>query len=495
MKPPITPYIAGLTMTHATRRKSRLLHVPLILLAAKLAVATPLPEKLPQVQYQLAFTTASERPEWRFTVSARGLDPKSPAGMFLPDWGEWTKIDSYYLSIKESRPPLRRDPELPDRFVFKLPAGWDGSLHVVYDIRTLEEGSNAQENFKLLPVRSSAFSLGYSANTLMRVLSGGRETSGGRTLDIVAPDGWTIVTGWGGISKSRQQIELEPGAGNTTIAFGVPVSVAVSTDEFGTYEAVQFSPGPEVASSVLNIVSALGRSYSESTGSPAGALRVVMSPMSAGGTGTFTEGCLSVNAMPGLADNPLDPGYVHFLGHELFHAWLPGRLKPQEESSTVWFHEGFTEYLSLRHAAKAGLISRGWFAYRLLAFENELKDNPALGKVAFGDPAVRWREGPNEQIAYKGGALLAFAMDAELRRQGRPGLMELIRDRLLSRTYSLDSLFSWMRAHGLKEFAARYFDGKEPPDLPAAFGAAGFRKVEGGYSIDKEACDCFFGEQ
>ena len=51
----------------------------------------------------------------------------------------------------------------------------------------------------------------------------------------------------------------------------------------------------------------------------------------------------------------------------------------------------------------------------------------------FGDPDVGWRDhdGPREKLGYRGGAMLAFHADVELRRQGRPGLLQLIADRAI----------------------------------------------------------------
>lgn len=75
--------------------------------------------------------------------------------------------------------------------------------------------------------------------------------------------------------------------------------------------------------------------------------------------------------------------------------------------------------------AASGLASREWFAERIATLHAEARGSAACGQVRFGDPDVGWRDhdGPRETLGYRGGALLAFQADVELRRQGRPGLL------------------------------------------------------------------------
>jgi hypothetical protein len=160
--------------------------------------------------------------------------------------------------------------------------------------------------------------------------------------------------------------------------------------------------------------------------SPEDPVRLFIAPWEGGGTMT-DHGCI-VGA-PGALDDGLAPDYVRLLAHELFHIWLGGYLSPDDES-LVWFHEGFTEYCAVWHVAASGLASREWFAERIAIMDAETRASEAYGRVAFADPAVSWRDdnGPNETLGYRGGALLAFCADQELRRQGRPGLLQMLAD-------------------------------------------------------------------
>jgi predicted metalloprotease with PDZ domain len=82
-----------------------------------------------------------------------------------------------------------------------------------------------------------------------------------------------------------------------------------------------------------------------------------------------------------------------------------------------------------------------------------------------------------ETLGYRGGAMLALHADVELRRQGRPGLLQLIADLLQQddRRLQLERLRAWMEANGLKEFYARSI--AQParfPDVDATLASLGF---------------------
>jgi len=166
--------------------------------------------------------------------------------------------------------------------------------------------------------------------------------------------------------------------------------------------------------------------------------------------------------------------------HELFHEWLGIQLR-ESDSSLVWFKEGFTEYLSLWQAAAAGLVSRDWFASRLIELQEIARQRSSLGSKAFGDPDVAWRDGdgPNETLAYTGAPLLALVLDAELRQAGQPGLMQLVRDLLgCGETYSLSDIRQWLEDHGLADRYERSIAGVEMPDITDILARIGYELVE-----------------
>jgi predicted metalloprotease with PDZ domain len=85
-------------------------------------------------------------------------------------------------------------------------------------------------------------------------------------------------------------------------------------------------------------------------------------------------------------------------------------------------------------------------------------------------------------LAYGGSALVAFALDVRLRRDGGTGLVELVRD-LCARPderYDLTVLQRWLEEHGQADFWSAFLAGTQRPDLDADLDFAGFvlREVE-----------------
>jgi predicted metalloprotease with PDZ domain len=79
------------------------------------------------------------------------------------------------------------------------------------------------------------------------------------------------------------------------------------------------------------------------------------------------------------------------VAHELFHYWLgsPGWIEGND--AIAWFHEGFTDYISLWDAAATGIVDRDWFARRMAAIDAAAHESATYGKVAFTQEGVRWR--------------------------------------------------------------------------------------------------------
>jgi predicted metalloprotease with PDZ domain len=144
-------------------------------------------------------------------------------------------------------------------------------------------------------------------------------------------------------------------------------------------------------------------------------------------------------------------------------------LGPGEEG-LEWFFEGFTDYLSLWHLASLGRITPQEFVDRLRFLDLLLHESPAAERVAFADRAVNWREPDAETVAYKGGALLAFHLDAALRASGAPGLPQLFRDLCHGEraTYTLAGLREWVVTQGLEEFWRAHVEGIGLPAIEDA---------------------------
>lgn len=448
--------------------------------AAALALAAPVAAQT--IEYRVTCEPEAVPPRWTVRVEAKGLDPtRGPLELELPDWGEWTRVDSYYLHDVRARPEVRQDPDDPARFVLVDPDAFDGELELSYVLVTTRRWSRARVSHGILPFTSADYSFGYSQNTLMRPRLGGAVPTARRTLRFEAPRGWTVATGWGGFTKEEQTVVLPDDAselGNAVIAFGVPVGVHRSPrrpkEGELVIEVIELGSAADVTGQIAGMARALVPFYGRAAGRPlAGPVRIFVNDT--GGGGTRTDAGLVVGFSvddPGYIDSPY---YRNTVAHELLHDWLGGFLEA-EDGSLVWFSEGFDDYLSLWSLASLELVDRAWFARRMLEIERDVRGNSVFGTFAFTDDSIAWRAGGYEDVAYRGGALLALHLDVELRGRGHAGLFGMIRDLVAEGgTYSQESLRRWMEAHDMGDFHRRYVAGTESwPDAVTALGRVGY---------------------
>jgi hypothetical protein len=354
-----------------------------------------------------------------------------------------------------------------------------------YRVRLTRLGSEEQRRFGLLPTWSEGYAYGYSWNTLVRVEIDGEHSTRPPTLTLEAPRGTAIVTGWGGRSKGRQRVELDVDLGNSPIAFGAPAIELVETRSGFPLEVRQFGGGPDVTGTLAEVIAASAPAFERAFGvSARRPYRAFVTDTQGGGMGSHFGLRIGV-----MADAPeghaLSPWLRSHVAHELMHDWL-GILLTEEEPGLIWFKEGFTEYLALWQTTSAGLVSRDWFAGRLLELEGIARERSSGGKVAFGDRTVTWRDGdgPNETLVYTGAPLLALRIDAELRAAGEPGLPQLVRDLLArkERTYGFEDLRAWFVEHDLAARWEASIEGAELADVAESLALAG-------YGTERVPCD------
>jgi len=410
----------------------------------------------PRVAYRLSYDPSERDPVWRVELCASGLAHASGLWLELENWGEWLRLDGYYLRALRSDPPLQRREE-HNRFDVEAPAEWDGELRLSYELALAELGSPARESFGLLPYRAPSYAFGFAANVLLSLRWEDRPAELERWIEIVGPTGWTIATGFGPPARGRLAARIEARIENTVISLGEPVASASDARGAAPIDVVQWGGERDVAAPLLAFARAYLDGCTRALGvPPSGALRLIVTEPGAGGT--RTDGAIAVGCPDGF-DGDANAYTLHFLAHELFHDWLGGRLKSSEGERLCWFWEGFTEYLSLWHLTSAGLVSRAWFAQRLGDCLQTLEENDHWGKLAFADPEVDWRDPSIEPLAYQGSALLAFALDVALRQTGKPGLDELVRGLLSGEggRYSRDSIRAWLVAQGFEAFWQKRF--------------------------------------
>lgn len=120
------------------------------------------------------------------------------------------------------------------------------------------------------------------------------------------------------------------------------------------------------------------------------------------------------------------------LAHEYFHAWNPARLggmaQGDQEPSSYWFSEGFTDFYKRRLLLRMGLWSLADFVADWNKALTEYAGSPV--RLAPNSEIVTgfWTGNDMHDLAYLRGAIMAARWDHELRRKsrGRRGLDDVM---------------------------------------------------------------------
>src|SRR5262245_9665999 len=428
----------------------------------------------PAVTYKIA-QQGREDLVWKISIIGTGFQGLvKSVRLQMESWGDWVEVDDSALRARTSRPPIKPVPARRGAFVLEAPAAWDGAFEVSYTLPLARVGSAVHKRLGLLPCWNPHAACGFSINTLMHVDAGDLTVQ--RAVHIVPPEGMSVASGWGGVSQGEQHCSITGPTDqmdNAPILIGTPTGGRREKHGEVLYEVAQFGAGADRSAQVLHVARSLTPVHERHTGRPRG--RPVRLYLFEGTPGaTNTRSAIVSSYRPG--EKSLTPAYKHLVAHELFHDWLGSGFVHADET-IAWFHEGFTDYLSLWHCAASGVIDAGWFATRLLAIDADARQSPAYGKVAFAEKGVHWRSSANEKYAYRGGAVLAFLIDVELRKHGGRGLMQLIADlgaRNLQRPPSLGEIREWMERHGLESSYTTLVDGKELPPIAESLASIGF---------------------
>ena len=131
-------------------------------------------------------------------------------------------------------------------------------------------------------------------------------------------------------------------------------------------------------------------------------------------SGTWTEQGILI-ALAGVP--PLHLVHRKMIAHELLHESVnPNRLGPD---APMWMYEGFAEYMAAWTLAATGVESPAEFAGRMREHEIRATTNVVRRGARFGErEGAALRGSGDEVLAYSGGTLVAFAMDAALRACG-----------------------------------------------------------------------------
>ncbi len=430
----------------------------------------------PPLEYRVRHTTADDVGTLTVSLCARAFGPASEEIVVeLADWGEWTTArEPYVRSLQIDGSAFSFDSDGRLRVPRALAA--DDELVVTYQLSVREAGSAGHLERRLLPYRDRAHLFGYTRNTLAVLRIGGRLIQRPTIINMEATPDQAVFTGWGGHSIGQQtaRSSAEILEENGVFAIGRMMGLTTRSVDGVAVEVAQFAAGSDVTAEIAGYVDSLIPAMSRTTGrGPRGPVRIVVEPQRAEGVfgGTHTNDGTVVY----LPAEPLSLVAKLTLAHELFHDWLGSHLLADE--SVTWFNEGFTDYISLWHAAAAGILSPAQFAERMFDIERQARASTSLGRVRFSEAGTKWRDGDgaNETMAYRGGALLAFFIDVQLRQRGET-VTGLIRE-LLSRPrreYGLNDIRVAMTRLGVSDVYSQSIDGTHVPTVRPLLITAGF---------------------
>ncbi len=427
----------------------------------------------PEIVIEVKLDRQPDRAFWDVQWQASGLEKNKQYQLTLEDWGEWAVADSLFLRNLRSNISLEKLERGTQNYTLRPPEDWDGTIEISYRILMMAYESKARETFGLMPWYQASFGQGFTSNTLMEIHEVDQPLTAKRIVRFIAEANETIVSGWGLANLGRLTVESNRPLENTVVYFGQP-TIASKANADNVVQVVQFGSG-DIANQLSPKINQLFQVLSSAFGyRPAHPPTVILADT--GGGGVNVAGAMVV----GYSSS--DPDEFQILltsAHELFHEWLGGSdfLRVRNPES-VWFQEGFTDYLSLWYLAKAKLITPQQFVDRILDLRKSLIGNAAIGEIAFNDD-VEWRDGdgPKEMMAYRGGALLAFCADVELRQRGHEGLSRMIKE--LSKIDSeVDNrtIAKWFKSNGMGDFFDSFINAPQFVDVNQALIEIGCRK-------------------
>ncbi len=197
----------------------------------------------------------------------------------------------------------------------------------------------------------------------------------------------------------------------------------------------------------------------------------------------------AVIRLPRASASKTSMGDLRLCAHELVHAWLVKRIRPQGlgpfdystavQTPDLWFCEGVTDYLAPKLCVSAGIMTRADYLADLSEQLTELGNNPASRSVTAEQCSMRVWEASNSQgygglSYYNKGYVVGLMMDLEIgnRTTGKKSLWDVIW-RMLDDYRSngkaypvrgVDSVAETIAGHGMRQLMDSLLRSTDPID-------------------------------
>lgn len=201
--------------------------------------------------------------------------------------------------------------------------------------------------------------------------------------------------------------------------------------------------------------------------------------------GNRTDGGAFVNSFSMVLNGQLNEAaanvWIHGITHEAFHLW--NGIGMDGSNDVEWFTEGATDYMTIVHLSRAGLITE---EVALKKIENSIRKE-LIARMLQGikDPLSEAgkNKAQNRFLIYGGGAVAALLMDVELREatDNTHGLDELMRG-LFIKFHDSNKLFTnedimveaeKLSGKDFSQFFNTHIYGNQATDLNAYFNKIG----------------------
>ncbi len=240
-------------------------------------------------------------------------------------------------------------------------------------------------------------------------------------VEFVIPDHWKVTTTWNpqpgnprlysahglrdlteiGIYVGEQQQRIIKVGGIETI-------LSAATDFAEALDLIEVTLRPVVPGAVDFFGGVAGERFALIVNT---APQTVIDPYFGGGVLSQT---MSLSTA-GLPQGPMVPILNHIITHEFLHLWFGIGISAADSEREYWLSEGFTEYTSLKLMKRLELIDEDHFINAPMSgLEDDVqKYLPVAGAISMREAGLE--KGENYDLIYSGGALVAFALDLELR--------------------------------------------------------------------------------
>lgn len=201
--------------------------------------------------------------------------------------------------------------------------------------------------------------------------------------------------------------------------------------------------------------------------------------------GELSDGGAYQNSFSMVLNGELTPSaanvWVHGIIHEAFHLW--NGISIDGDHSVEWFTEGVTDYMTVLHLSKTELISPMVSLKKLENSSRKYILARMVQKNTSSLSAAGKQKAKNRMLIYGGGAMVAFALDVEIRQatSNKVGTEDVLKslfaeyantDQLLTNDIILKKINA-LSGEDFSDFFERYILGNQMLDMKPYFNAAG----------------------